>query len=260
MGDLHAGRDAGRTGGVLQVGDGVAFDVDRFPGGADLVGHRVDGDDARTLLGGPAAEELPHALGGLGGGQDRRRVAVVEHGVQAADVAGLGRVEQRYRDAAGIQRAEERDEVFEVLRAQDRNPVTGLGDLLQAGADGPVALAEHRPVQIPLDAVALGGEVEEPVGDLVPTHLGPSFDVPDQAAVVGKPDQSVLDERVVEGHLTLLSNHTLATRDLAHVGSPRPSHTRSSARTQTRRSLPGSGAPIGTRPHALEPMPVVTSS
>ena len=107
--------------------------VDRLPGGADLVGHGVDGDDARPLLGGPAAEELADALGGVGGGQDGRRVAVVEDGVQPADVAGLGRVEQRHRDAAGVQGAEEGDEVLEVLRAQDRHPVTGLGHLLQAG-------------------------------------------------------------------------------------------------------------------------------
>ena len=66
-------------------------------------------------------------------------LAVVEHGVQAADVAGLVRVEQRHRDAAGVQRAEEGDQVVEVLRAEDRDPVAGLGDLLQAGADGVVA-------------------------------------------------------------------------------------------------------------------------
>ena len=76
------------------------------------------------------------------------RLAVVEHGVQAADVAGLGRVEQRYRDAARVERAEERDEVLEVLRAQDGDPVTGFGDLLQPGADRPVAGAELRPVQL----------------------------------------------------------------------------------------------------------------
>ena len=184
------------------------FDVDRLPGGADLVGYGVDGDDARALLGGPAAEELPHALGRLGGGQDGRRVAVVEDGVQPADVAGLARVEQRHRDAAGVQRAEEGDEVLQVLRAEDGDAIAGLGHLLQAGADRLVACPEVGPVQIPRDAVALGGEVQEPVGELVSTHLGPSFDVANQAAVVGKPDQSVFDERVMERHHTLLSNHT----------------------------------------------------
>ena len=114
-------------------------------------GHRVDGDDARTLLGRTAAEELAHTFGGLGGGQNGRRVAVVEDGVQAADVAGLGRVEQRHRDPAGVQRAEERDEVLEVLRAEDGDPVTRLGHLLQAGADGAVARPEVGPVQIALD-------------------------------------------------------------------------------------------------------------
>ena len=205
MRDLHTGRDTRRTRGVLQVGDRVLLHGDRLPGGADLVGHRVDRDDTGAFLGRPGAEELAHALGGLGGGEDGRRVAVVDDGVQPADVTGLARVEQRHRDAARVQRAEERDEVLEVLRAQDGDPVAGLGHLLEAGADRAVAHAEVGPVQIPLDAVALGGEVQESVGDLVSTHLGPSFDVKNQAAVVGKPDLSVLDERVMEPHRTLLS-------------------------------------------------------
>ena len=61
--------------------------------------------------------------------------AVVEHGVQPADVAGFGRVEQRHRDAARVEGAEERDHVVEVLRAEDRDSVAGLGDLLQPGGD-----------------------------------------------------------------------------------------------------------------------------
>ena len=203
--DLHACRDAGRAGGVLQIGDGVGSDIDLLPGGTDLVGYGVDRDHAGTLLGRPAAEELPHPLRRLGGGQDRRRVAVVEDGVQAPDVAGLARVEQRHGDPAGVERAEEGDEILQVLRAEDRNAVAGLGHLLQAGADGAVACAEVGPVQIPCDAVALGRVVQESVGELVSTHLRPSFDVADQAAVVGKPDQSVFDERVMEPHLTLLS-------------------------------------------------------
>ena len=205
VGDLHARRDAGGAGGVLQVGDAVVVDLDRLPRGADLVGHGVDGDHARTLVGRPAAEELAHTLGGVGGRQDRRRVAVVEHRVQPADVTGLVRVEQRDRDAAGVQGAEEGDEVVEVLRAQDRHPVPGLGDLLQPGADSAVAGAEDRPAQVALDAVAFGREVQEAVGQLVATHLRPPFDVADQAPVVGKPDLTVLEERVVEGHFTLLS-------------------------------------------------------
>lgn len=112
-------------------------------------------------------------------------MTVVEHGVQPADVSGLVRVEQRHRDAAGVQRAEERDEVVEVLRAQDGDAVTRLGDLLQAGAHGAVSGAEVRPVQIAGHTVALGGEVQEAVGELVPTNLRPSFDVTDQASVVG---------------------------------------------------------------------------
>ena len=181
------------------------FDVDRLPRGADLVGHGVDGDHTGPFLGGPAAEELADALGRLGGGEDGRRVAVVDDGVQPADVARLARVEQRHRDAAGVQGAEERDEVLEVLRAEDRDAVAGLGHLLKAGSDRAVTRAEVGPVQIPCDTVTLGGEVQEPVGELVSTHLRPSFDVTNQAAVVGKPDLSVLDERVMEPHRTLLS-------------------------------------------------------
>ena len=123
-------------------------DVDVFPGGADVVGHGVDRDDAGALLGGAAAEELPHPLGGVGGGQDRGRLAVVEHRVQAADVPGLGRVEQRHGDAAGIQGAEEGDHVLQVLRAEDGDPIARLGHLLQPGGDGAVADAELGPVQI----------------------------------------------------------------------------------------------------------------
>ena len=37
--------------------------------------------------------------------------------MQPADVTRLGRVEQRHRDPAGVQRAEEGDEVVQVLRA-----------------------------------------------------------------------------------------------------------------------------------------------
>ncbi len=199
VGDLHTRGDAGRPGRVLQVGDGVLGDVlDRHPGGADLVGHRVDGDDARTLLGRPAAEELADALGRLGGGQDGRRLAVVEHGVQAADVAGFRRVEQRHRDAARVERAVQRDHVLEVLRAEDRHSVARLGDLLQPRGDRTVARAEVGPVQLARHTVAFDGEVEEPVGELVATNLGPLLDVLDHAAVVGELDQSVLQERVVK--------------------------------------------------------------
>src|SRR4029079_15960294 len=171
VGDLHTRGDARRAGRVLQVRDRVGGDVDRLPGGADLVGYRINGDDARTRLGRPGAEELAHALGGLGGGQDRRRVAVVEDGVQAADVAGLVRVKQWNGDWAGVQGAVHRDEVFQVLGAQDRYAVTRLGDLLQARANSLVAYREFGPVQLAHNAVAFHGEVEEPVGELGSPHL-----------------------------------------------------------------------------------------
>ena len=204
-GDLDTRRDARRTRGVLQVGDGLSGDVDVFPGGADLVGHGVDRDDAGALLGGAAAEELPHPLGGVSGGQNRGRLAVIEHRVQPADVPGLGRVEQWHGDAAGVEGAEEGDHVLQVLRAEDGDPIVRLGHLLQPGGDCAVTDAELSPVQIALNAVPLGGEVHESVGELVAAHLRPLLDVTDHTAVVGKPKQTVLEERVVERHVTLLS-------------------------------------------------------
>ncbi len=206
VGDLHARRGPGGAGRVLQVGDGVLVGLGRLPGGRDLVGDRVDGDDAGPLLGRTGADELADAFGGVGGGQDRRGGAVVEDGVQAADVTRLGRVEQRHRDPAGVQRAEERDEVVEVLRAQHGDAVARLGDLLQAGAHGPVAGAEVAPHDVAVLAVAFGGEVDKPVGELVATHPRPLLNVLDQVRVVGELDLSIHDERVVVRHAALLSH------------------------------------------------------
>jgi hypothetical protein len=94
MGDLHAGGDARRPRGVLQVGDGVLVDgVDVLPRRADFHRNRVDRDHTGAFLGRTASEELADTFSGLGGGQDRRGLAVVEDRVQSADVAGLGRVE-----------------------------------------------------------------------------------------------------------------------------------------------------------------------
>ena len=156
VGDLDAAGDARRSRRVLQVGDGVLKDDGVVvPGCTDLVRNRVDRDDAGTLLGRTAAEELAHALGSLGGGQDRRGLAVVEHGVQAADVAGLGRVEQWHRDPSGVQGAEEGDEVFEVLRAQDCDPVAGFGHLLQARTKNALFLLDEPSTGLHLHDVAI---------------------------------------------------------------------------------------------------------
>ncbi len=228
VGDLHTRGDARRTRGVLQVGNGLGADVDVFPGDADIVGHGIDRDDAGTLLGGAATEELPHPLSGVGCGQNRRRLAVVEHGVQAADVAGFGRIEQRHRDAPGVEGAEERDHVLEVLRTEDGDAIAGLGDLLQPGGDCAVTDAEVSPVQVALNALALGGEVHKSVRKLVPADLRPLLDVPDHAAVVGKPKQSVLEERVVERHLKLLFKGTLFWMPVRTFASGPASNPRSS--------------------------------
>ena len=209
VGDLNTGRDTGGSGGVLQVGDGVFEDgIDVFPGGAHLFRHRVDGDDAWAFLGRPRAEELAHTLGGLGGGQNRRGLAVVEHGMQPPDMAGLGRIEQWHRDPTGVQRAEERDEVVQVLRAQDCHPIARCGDLLQTGAHGAIAGAELIPAKFARDTVAFGGEVQEPIRQLVAADAGPALDMLHHARALREGDPSVLDERVMERHTTLLSEHS----------------------------------------------------
>src|SRR3546814_2606177 len=76
--------------------------------------------------------------------------SVVQHGVQPADVTGLGRIEQRHRDAAGVDGAEHGDQVIQVLRAEDGDAVADLGHLLQACRDGTVAGAELGPGHLAL--------------------------------------------------------------------------------------------------------------
>ena len=248
MGDLHAGGNPGGAGGVLQVGDGVLVDgVDVLPGRAHLVGDGVDGDDPGALLGRAGAEELANTLGGSGGGQDRRRGAVVEHRVQATDVTRFGRIEQRHRDPAGVERAEEGHQVFQVLRAQNRHPVARLGHLLQTGAHRAVARAEIRPAQFAGHPVAFGGEIEESVGQFVAANLGPPLHMLHHAGALGEGDASVLDERVME-------RHTTSPVDNAAVG---PSiHRR---RPETHRSYRGPAGRNGVRgagqPRQLDPMP-----
>src|SRR5699024_9039005 len=107
------GRGAGGTGGVLQVGHVVEAGPGVGPGLADLVGDRVGGDHARTLLGGQGAEEAAHPGGRGGGGEDRGGAAVGQHRVQAVAVAGLVRVEQGHGDGAGVDRGEETDDVVQ---------------------------------------------------------------------------------------------------------------------------------------------------
>ena len=224
MGDLHARRGAGGAGGVLQVGDGVLVGLGLLPGGGDLGGHRVDGDDAGPLLGRAGADELAHTFGGVGGGQDRRGGAVVEHGVQTADVTRLGGVEQRHRDPAGIQRAEEGDEVVQVLRAQDGDAVTRLGDLLQTGAHGAVAGAEFGPRDVALDTVAFGGEVQEPVGQLVATNLRPLLNVTNQVRVVRELDLPFTMNGLWYAMPLLLSQPIRSAAPTLYPRASRPSH------------------------------------
>ena len=202
VGDLHARGDAGRTGRVLQVRDGVLVVVLARdwgdPARTHRIGHRVDGDDARALLGRQRREEVADRLGGLGGGEDRGRLAVVEDGVQTVGVAGLVGREQRHRDVAGIQGGEEPDHVLERLRREDRNTVTGLGDLLQACGNSAQALAELRPGQVLCFAVALAAVVDETVSERVGLLTYVLLDVVDKRCFLGERDVPRLIEKVFE--------------------------------------------------------------
>ncbi len=167
VGDLDAGGNAGRAGGVLQVRDVVGADGRPVPGLGDRVGDGVDGDHAGTLRSGERAEELPHAGRGRGGGEDRAGSAVAEDGVQAIGVTGLVGIEQRHSDGAGVDRGEEGHDVVEALRSEDRDAVAGSGDLLQARGDGLDAHAELIPGQLVYLAVAFPRVVDVPVGEIV---------------------------------------------------------------------------------------------
>jgi hypothetical protein len=143
---------------------------------------------------------MTHTFGRIGGGQNGRRLAVVEHGMQTADMAGFSRVEQRHRDAARVEGAVHRHHVVEVLRAENGHSVTRLGDLLQPGGDRLVAGAELGPFELARHTIAFDRKIDEAVGELVATDLRPLLDVLDHAAVVGELDQSVFQERVVKPH------------------------------------------------------------
>ena len=165
--DLHAGRDAGGAGGVLQVGDVVGRQFRTGPAGTELVGDGVDGDGARTLAGRQLTEQGADTGRGLGGGEDHRGGAVAENRVQPIVVAGLVRVEQRHRDESGMDRGEERHDVVQTLRGEDRDPVPRLGHLLQACRDGVEPVAETGPQELLHLAVARPGVVHVPVDEPV---------------------------------------------------------------------------------------------
>ena len=151
-----------------------------------LSGNGVDGDDARTLRaraarGRTAARPPPTRSAG----KDRRGLAVAEHGVQAVGVARLVRVEQRHRDGARVDRGEEGDDVVEALRREDRDPVAGLGHLLQPRRDRAQPVAELAPGQLVRLTVALARIVDVAVRQLVRVVPGVLLDVIHQRAILG---------------------------------------------------------------------------
>ena len=93
------------------------------------------------------AQRSSNRLGRRGGGQNRGRPGIAEHRRQPLRVPGQGRREQRDRDPARVDRAEEGGHIVKAVWRQDRHPITGLGDLLQARADR----TDPRPQLIPAE-------------------------------------------------------------------------------------------------------------
>ncbi|SIN47986.1 Uncharacterised protein [Mycobacteroides abscessus subsp. abscessus] len=161
--DLHTGGGPGRARGVLQIRDGVLGRHRLDPGRPHIVGNRIDRDDTGALLGRAIAEELAHPLGTIGGGQHRRRLAIIEHRMQAPGMTGLARIEQRHRNRAGVQRTEMCHQVIKALRSQDGHTVTRLGHLLQTRRHRTVTRTELRPRDVDIRAITLRGKVQETV-------------------------------------------------------------------------------------------------
>lgn len=70
-------------------------------------------------------------------------------------MSGLVRIEERYRDGARVDGTEERHDVVEALRSEDRHAVTGRRHLLQARGHGAQTGTELRPGELVHLTVAL---------------------------------------------------------------------------------------------------------
>ena len=82
-------------------------------------------------------------------------------------MARLVRVEKWHRDEAGVDGGEERHDVVEPLRREDRHAVAWLGHLLQTCGDSVKPVPEPRPRQFLDLAVTRAGVVHIPVDQMI---------------------------------------------------------------------------------------------
>ena len=133
-----------------------------------------------------------------GGGQDDRGRASSSTACEPVGVTGEFRREQGHRDGAGLDRGEEADDVVDALRGEDRDPVAGLGDLLEPCSHRAQPGAERRPGQLDRAVVV---EVEIPVGGRIARLLGMAIEERRQRDSGRNLDIAFGIEIVVEPHL-----------------------------------------------------------
>ena len=130
IGELHAGRGTGGTGGVLQERSILCGSLHGSPGGSQRIRQDIKGNDARAL-----------ALSGKVRAHGRRRYAVSHHdgrvtvtkyGLEVVRVPRFVGVIQRNRHHARIKSTQEAEDVFRRITSQDGHAGTGLCHLLQA--------------------------------------------------------------------------------------------------------------------------------
>ena len=108
----------------------------------------VDGDHPRSA----GVWKLPHkcanSFARAGGGEHHGGLCIAKHRIQTFGMAGKFRREQRHRDVSRLDRCEESGDVIQPLRRQDRHPLTGDRDLLQARGEGVGSDTELAPGQL----------------------------------------------------------------------------------------------------------------
>lgn len=102
--------------------------------------------------GGQGSHKPADRLGGSGGGQHCGGSSVCHHRRQTLGVPSQSRRKERDRDVAGVDCGEEGSHVVQTLWRNDRHPVTGRGDLLQA--------APHRGRGCPASTAASGASYD----------------------------------------------------------------------------------------------------
>ena len=117
--------------------------------------------------------------------------------------------EQGHRDRSRLDRCEERRDVVEALRRQDRHPVTARGHLLQPGANGPHPAAELIPGEFNGPTVGRAGEIQVAVGNRVADVRDVAVDERYQRHAWRQHNSAVGIEAVLDLQQTLGGNRTL---------------------------------------------------